>query len=99
MFTHIEELRQTARLSQVDVAELIGVTRRTYIDWGAGGEMHDHREPELRYTAFIIAQGMRNRQLPIRGHDRRPETAERRREVIQELKECYPVNPYSLNSR
>jgi DNA-binding XRE family transcriptional regulator len=97
LFNHIEELRRKARLSQVDVATLIGVTRRSYIDWSQGGNMHDHREGSLRYAMFIIEQGLRTSRLPIHGHDRRPITAERRREVIRDLKACYPVNPYSLS--
>ena len=97
LFNHIEELRHTARLSQVDVAALIGVTRRTYVDWSQGGNMHDHRLHSLRYAQFIINQGLRTKQLPVHGHDRRPLTAEKRREVIRDLKHCYPVNPYSLS--
>lgn len=99
MFNHIEELRRKARLSQVDVAELINVTRRTYIEWVQGGAMHDHRLQDLRYAKFIIEQGLKTEQLPIRGHDRRTDTADRRREIIHDLKKCYPVNPFADSLR
>lgn len=97
LFNHIEELRRKARLSQVDVADLIGVTRRTYVDWSQGGNMHDHRKHSLRYAQFIMEQGLKTKRLPIQGHDRRPQTAELRRDVILDLKRCYPVNPFSLS--
>lgn len=95
---HIEELREKARLSQVDVAELIGVTRRAYIAWGEeeGAEVSDDRLPALKYAKFIMEQGLRTGRLPIIGHDRRPGTAKKRRDVIKELKQCYPINPFSL---
>lgn len=97
LFNHIEELRHKARLSQVDVADLIGVTRRTYIGWGQGGNMHDHRRKSLQYAQFIMEQGLKTERLPIKGHDRRPQTAEHRRDVILSLKRCYPINPFSLS--
>lgn len=97
LFNHIEELRHKARLSQVDVADLIGVTRRAYVDWGQGGNMHEHRKHSLQYAKFIIEQGLKTERLPIHGHDRRPATAKTRREVILDLKRCYPNNPYSLS--
>lgn len=95
LFNHVEQLRLRARLSQVDVAELIGVTRRTYIDWRKGVDMQPERESALRYAKFIIEQGMARKDLPIVGHDRRPDTATSRREVIRELMKCYPVNPFA----
>jgi DNA-binding XRE family transcriptional regulator len=98
LYTHLEELRRKARLSQIDAAELVKVTRRSYIAWGQGSEIQDDRIPDLKYGIFVIEQGLRRGDLPIQGHDRRSDTAERRRELIQALKRCYPNNPYSLNS-
>ena len=94
LFEHLEELRREARLSQVDVAELANTTRRSYISWSQGSGPSDDWKPDIQYAIFILEQGRRKGELPIRGHDRRPDTADRRRDVIQELKRCYPVNPY-----
>ena len=94
LFEHLEELRREARLSQVDVAELANTTRRSYISWSQGRGPSDDRKPDLQYAIFIIEQGKRRNELPIRGHDRRPDTADRRRDVIKALKSCYPINPY-----
>lgn len=94
LFEHLEELRREARLSQVDVADLANTTRRSYISWAQGSGPSDDKKPDLQYAIFIIEQGKRRNELPIHGHDRRPDTADRRRDVIRELKACYPVNPY-----
>lgn len=94
LFEHLEELRRRARLSQVDVAELANTTRRSYISWCKGEGPAARKKPDLQYAIFILEQGRRRNELPIRGHDRRPGTAERRREVIKELRACYPINPY-----
>lgn len=96
VFNHLEELRRKVRLSQVDVAEVADVTRRTYIAWAQGANIQDDRLPDLKYAVFILEQGIRRELLPVHGHDRRPDTAERRREVIQQLKACYPINPYRM---
>lgn len=94
LFEHLEGLRRKARLSQVDAAELANTTRRSYISWVQGAGPSDDRRADIQYAIFIIEQGRRRNELPIRGHDRRPDTAERRREMIRQLKQCYPVNPY-----
>lgn len=98
VFNHLEELRRKARLSQVDVAALANVTRRSYTAWGLGRTIQDDRLADLKYAVFIIEQGMKKGELPIHGHDRRPDTAERRREVIAQLTACYPHNPYRMEA-
>jgi DNA-binding XRE family transcriptional regulator len=96
LFEDLERLRGDTRLSQIDAAKLIGVTRRAYIAWAGGTLMADRRVPGMQYAKLIMSQGMVTGTLPICGHDRRPDTAERRRQVIERLKVDYPVNPFSL---
>ena len=99
LFIEIEELRLRARLSQLDVATLIGVTRRTYVSWSLQDDIdiHSHRESDLQYTKLLLELGIKEGRLPIEGHDRRPATAALRREVIRDLPRDFPVNPFSLS--
>ena len=95
LFRQLEKLRKDARLSMVDIATLMGVSRRTYITWAQtnGETIKQRREARLRYAIFIVKQGLVLKRLPIQGHDRRPATAERRREIIEALVASYPVEP------
>lgn len=94
LMAQLERLRRKARLSQVDTAELVGTSRRSYISWMQKKGPRPEREPDIQFAAFIMELGLKEGQLPIQGHDRRAGTAERRRKVIRDLKHRYPVNPY-----
>ena len=97
VINHLEELRRKARLSQSNVVGIIGVSRRTYIQWVRAAEVSTQdsvkiREgwhPSIRYAVFLLEQGFRTDSLPVRGHDRRPETAKRRDEVVADLIDRY----------
>lgn len=95
LFHHLEELRRKARLSMTNGAALTGVSKRAYVAWSTsdGAIIKPFRKKDLQYAIFIMEQGFRTRQLPIKGHDRRPETTAQRDEVVKDLMECYPKDP------
>lgn len=95
LFRHLEELRRKARLSMVNGATVSGVSKRSYVTWATtnGDTINASRRRDLEYAVFILEEGFKTGQLPIKGHDRRPETTALRDEVIRDLMACYPKDP------